>query len=68
MWSAAGQRHKIPSDSQSDAMMLDRPYRQGLPWARVVAELRAGAGTQFDPSLIEPFIAATSHARGAAAS
>jgi HD-GYP domain-containing protein (c-di-GMP phosphodiesterase class II) len=41
------------------AMLLDRPYRQGLPWERVIAELRAGAGSQFDPALVEPFIAAT---------
>jgi diguanylate cyclase (GGDEF)-like protein/putative nucleotidyltransferase with HDIG domain len=40
------------------AMLLDRPYRQGLPWERVVEELRAGAGSQFDPALVEPFIAA----------
>lgn len=40
------------------AMRLDRPYRQGLPWTRVIAEVRAGSGSQFDPDLIEPFIAA----------
>lgn len=42
------------------AMLLDRPYRQGLQWAQVVAELRAQAGSQFDPTLVEPFIAAAS--------
>jgi HD-GYP domain-containing protein (c-di-GMP phosphodiesterase class II) len=40
------------------AMMLDRPYRQGLPWRRVVSELRKGAGGQFDPALVDAFIAA----------
>jgi diguanylate cyclase (GGDEF)-like protein/putative nucleotidyltransferase with HDIG domain len=45
------------------AMMLDRPYRRGLPWGRVVAELRANAGTQFDPSLVDMFIAAAAPAR-----
>jgi len=42
------------------AMMMDRPYRQGLTWPTVVAALRAGAGSQFDPELVEVFIAATS--------
>jgi diguanylate cyclase (GGDEF)-like protein/PAS domain S-box-containing protein/putative nucleotidyltransferase with HDIG domain len=41
------------------AMMMDRPYRRGLSWETVIAALRAGSGTQFDPSLVEVFIAAT---------
>jgi putative nucleotidyltransferase with HDIG domain len=45
------------------AMLLDRPYRRGMAWSEVVGELRAGAGTQFDPDLIEPFIAAMDQAR-----
>ncbi|MGH2346049.1 MAG: diguanylate cyclase, partial [Chloroflexota bacterium] len=44
------------------AMMMDRPYRQGLSWESTVEQLRAGAGTQFDPKLVEIFIAATSRA------
>jgi putative nucleotidyltransferase with HDIG domain len=40
----------------ASAMRLDRPYRRGLTFAQVVAELRAGAGTQFDPELVEPII------------
>jgi len=39
------------------AMTLDRPYRRGLPPEQVIAELRRGAGVQFDPLLVEPFIA-----------
>jgi len=38
------------------AMTLDRPYRRGLPPEHVIAELRRGAGVQFDPTLVEPFI------------
>jgi diguanylate cyclase (GGDEF)-like protein/putative nucleotidyltransferase with HDIG domain len=40
----------------ASAMHLDRPYRRGLPRSSVVAQLRAGAGTQFDPALVEPFV------------
>jgi diguanylate cyclase (GGDEF)-like protein len=40
------------------AMVSDRPYRKALSGEEVIAELRAGAGTQFDPDLVERFIAA----------
>nr|HET8628403.1 diguanylate cyclase [Thermomicrobiales bacterium] len=43
------------------AMLLNRPYRRGLGWPEVAAELRRGAGTQFDPALVEPFIEAIEH-------
>ncbi len=39
-----------------DAMLTDRPYRRALPYPKVISELRAGAGTQFDPFVVESFI------------
>jgi HD-GYP domain-containing protein (c-di-GMP phosphodiesterase class II) len=38
------------------AMTSARPYRQALPPAAAAYELRAGAGTQFDPALVDCFI------------
>ncbi|WP_346355628.1 HD domain-containing phosphohydrolase [Azotosporobacter soli] len=40
-----------------DAMTNDRPYRKALTSEQAVAELRRHAGTQFDPALVEPFVA-----------
>jgi uncharacterized membrane protein len=40
-----------------DAMTSDRPYREALPQEIALAELRRGAGRQFDPDLVEAFIA-----------
>jgi len=39
------------------AMILDRPYRTALSQEEAFEEMRRNAGTQFDPSLVEPFIA-----------
>ncbi len=39
-----------------DAMITDRPYRRALPYQRVIEELKKGAGTQFDPYVVESFI------------
>ncbi len=40
-----------------DSMAADRPYRKALGHPEVVAELKRCSGTQFDPDLIERFLA-----------
>jgi HD-GYP domain-containing protein (c-di-GMP phosphodiesterase class II) len=39
------------------AMTSDRPYRASMSEADARAELRAGAGTQFDPRVVDNFLA-----------
>ncbi|MEX2448636.1 MAG: HD-GYP domain-containing protein [Solirubrobacterales bacterium] len=39
------------------AMTSDRPYRAALAYEEAVDRLRAGAGTQFDPAVVETFLA-----------
>jgi HD-GYP domain-containing protein (c-di-GMP phosphodiesterase class II) len=39
-----------------EAMIADRPYRAGLPRAAATAELREGAGTQFDPDIVDALL------------
>ncbi len=41
-----------------DAMITRRPYREALSQERAVAEIRADAGRQFDPTVVEYFLAA----------
>lgn len=48
-----------------DAMTSDRPYRGAADHEYAVSELRRCAGTQFDPDLVERFIAALERERGA---
>jgi HD-GYP domain-containing protein (c-di-GMP phosphodiesterase class II)/HAMP domain-containing protein len=38
------------------AMTSDRPYRDGLPLETALKELRANAGRQFDPRIVEAFL------------
>jgi diguanylate cyclase (GGDEF)-like protein len=38
------------------AMVTDRPYRQRLPVAEARRRLREGAGTQFDPAVVDVFL------------
>ncbi|TMD34134.1 MAG: HD domain-containing protein [Chloroflexi bacterium] len=39
-----------------DAMTTDRPYRVAMTSAGAIAQLRSGAGTQWDPGLIGTFL------------
>jgi HD-GYP domain-containing protein (c-di-GMP phosphodiesterase class II) len=39
-----------------DAMTSDRPYRVGMSVERAAGVLRAGAGTQWDPHIVEAFL------------
>jgi hypothetical protein len=39
-----------------DAMTSDRPYRKSLGREKAVSELKRGAGTQFDPRVVEAFL------------
>jgi putative nucleotidyltransferase with HDIG domain len=43
-----------------DAMTSFRPYRAPLPLQNALAELRRGAGTQFDPTVVRTFLRAWS--------
>jgi GAF domain-containing protein len=47
------------------AMTCDRPYRAGMPAEEALAELRSGAGSQFDPAVVDAFceaVATQAHA------
>lgn len=39
-----------------DAMTSDRPYRSALPLTEAISRLEAGAGSQWDPDIVRPFI------------
>lgn len=43
-----------------DAMTHDRPYRKALSFNAAVEEIRIGAGMQFDPGLVQPFLSLVS--------
>jgi HD-GYP domain-containing protein (c-di-GMP phosphodiesterase class II) len=38
-----------------DAMTTSRSYRKGLPLEEALKRLEEGAGTQFDPAVVEAF-------------
>jgi putative nucleotidyltransferase with HDIG domain len=39
-----------------EAMTAERPYRSALSFEKAVAELKKGAGTQFDPKVVNTFL------------
>ena len=39
-----------------DAITSDRPYRRGSSFTHALEEIRRGAGTQFDPRVVEAFL------------
>ncbi len=43
------------------AMVSDRPYRNAMSRKEAIAELRKGSGKQFDPALVDQFIAQLMH-------
>jgi hypothetical protein len=47
-----------------DAMTSTRPYRHGLSRAEAIAVLREEAGAQFDPAIVEAFVATLPSERG----
>lgn len=47
-----------------DAMTSDRPYRPAMDREAAVRELRAGAGTQFDPQVVEHLLGTFGEAAG----
>jgi putative nucleotidyltransferase with HDIG domain len=49
-----GSRIVAVADSY-DAIVTDRPYRRGRPPWQAIEEIRKGAGTQFDPAVVEAF-------------
>jgi PAS domain S-box-containing protein len=40
-----------------DALTNDRPYKHAWPLEQAVEEIRRGAGTQFDPAVVDAFLA-----------
>ena len=45
-----------------DALTNDRPYRAAVSVSEAVTEIRACAGTQFDPAVVESFVGLTGRA------
>ena len=39
-----------------DALISDRPYREGLPRETVIGFIKEDSGTKFDPKVVEAFL------------
>jgi len=46
-----------------DAMTSHRPYRQALDWAEAVGEIQSQSGRQFDPDVVQAFLAEAANLR-----
>lgn len=49
-----------------EAMASDRPYRRGLHYTAILAELKRVAGTQFDPLVVNAFVEVVEASKGRA--
>jgi HD-GYP domain-containing protein (c-di-GMP phosphodiesterase class II) len=47
-----------------DAITTDRPYRAARSWADAAEEILAGRGRQFDPDVVDAFVAREPALRG----
>jgi len=48
---------KVDESDVFDVLVHERPYRESFTWEQAAAEIRAGAGTHFDPEVVEAFVA-----------
>ena len=51
-----------------DALISKRAYKPAFPHETAVEEIRKGSGTQFDPDIVETFLALTDRFQEIAAS
>ena len=77
-WDGTGYPRRLPGDDiplparifavvdAFDAITNDRPYRSALPLDAAMAEIEFGAGTQFDPAVVEAFLLLADERRVAA--
>ena len=56
-----GREYHFISDDAFDAMVSNRPYRSAMSEAEALAELQLGAGTQFDPMVVQALVDELTH-------